>query len=169
MKEYVIVDAYNVIGASRELTRLKEVSLEEARHQLVEWLADYQAYTGKRVIVVFDGRFARDVPGCDVLRGVEICFTHANETADEWIERVVRERVRDQEARVYVATSDELEQRIVFGWGGLRLPAREFLHELAQVRHQVSRRLREQEKGRTPVGERLSVHIAEILEKWRRG
>ncbi|MDI3258093.1 MAG: NYN domain-containing protein [Kyrpidia sp.] len=168
MEDYVIVDGYNVIGASQELAEMKGVSMEEARGRLLEWLGEYQAYTGKKVIAVFDGRCGPDGRTSGRVHGVDVYFTREKETADQWIERVVRERVEDRDVRIYVATSDELEQRLSFGWGGLRISAREFLEEIRKVREEVSRRVRNQGHGKAPVGERLSENVAEIFEKWRR-
>ena len=50
----LIVDGYNMIGDWPVLKELKEKSLEEARAKLVELMAEYQAYMGYRIIVVFD-------------------------------------------------------------------------------------------------------------------
>lgn len=50
----LIVDGYNIIGAWAELRQLKDRQLEEARDLLIERMAEYKAYTGWRVIVVFD-------------------------------------------------------------------------------------------------------------------
>ncbi|MDF2815945.1 MAG: putative Yacp protein, partial [Paenibacillus sp.] len=52
MKQILIVDGYNIIGAWPELSKLKDISLEEARDKLIDLLANYQSYSGKRVIVV---------------------------------------------------------------------------------------------------------------------
>ncbi|MDI3328253.1 MAG: NYN domain-containing protein [Alicyclobacillaceae bacterium] len=168
MEEYVIVDAYNVIGASEELARLRDANLEEVRNRLLDWLAEYQAYVGRRVVVVFDGQTSDSPEQALAVRGVEVRFTRDRESADEWIERAVRERLRQGNVRLYVVTSDELEQRIAFGWGALRVPAREFLQELARVREEISRRVENIPQNRTPVEERLEKNIAEIFEKWRR-
>lgn len=53
MEQILLVDGYNVIGAWPELSFLKDRDLEAARDKLVEWMAEYQSYTGYRVVVVF--------------------------------------------------------------------------------------------------------------------
>ncbi|ADG04911.1 NYN domain-containing protein [Kyrpidia tusciae] len=168
MEEVVIVDGYNVIGTSPELAALKVESMEEARARLLQWLGEYGAYTGRTVIAVFDGRCAPERRGPDRVNGVEVYFTGDDQTADQWIERVVRERVGNRNARIFVATSDELEQSLSFGWGGLRISSREFLDELFKVRAEISRRVRTQESGRAPMRERVRDDIAKIFERWRR-
>ena len=54
-KNILIVDGYNIIGAWPELIGLRdEEDLEAARDRLIEKMAEFQSYTGYRVIVVFD-------------------------------------------------------------------------------------------------------------------
>lgn len=60
IQEILIVDGYNIIGAWPELQRLKELSLEEARDRLIDIMAEYQSFSGMKVIVVFDAYY---VPG----------------------------------------------------------------------------------------------------------
>lgn len=61
MEQILLVDGYNVIGAWPELSFLKDRDLEAARDKLIEWMAEYQSYTGYRVVVVFDAQFVRGV------------------------------------------------------------------------------------------------------------
>lgn len=58
--DILLVDGYNIIGAWPELKALKEHDLAAARDRLVERMAEYQAMSGYRVIVVFDAYY---VPG----------------------------------------------------------------------------------------------------------
>ena len=53
-RNVLLVDGYNIIGAWGELRRMKENRLADARDRLIEQMAEYKAYTGWRVIVVFD-------------------------------------------------------------------------------------------------------------------
>lgn len=55
----LVVDGYNVIGAWEELHALRDKDFEQSRQLLIEKLAEYQAYTGHRVIVVFDAYHVR--------------------------------------------------------------------------------------------------------------
>ena len=55
-REYLLVDGYNVIHAWPELLELSEVSLESARHKLMDIMSNYQGFKSHlTVIVVFDG------------------------------------------------------------------------------------------------------------------
>ena len=51
-RDVLLVDGYNMIGDWPELSRLAESGLEEARNRLLFRLADYQAFSGRKVIVV---------------------------------------------------------------------------------------------------------------------
>lgn len=168
MKEVLIVDGYNMIGAWSELKKLKQENLEQARDRLLEWLKEYQAYSGRQVILVFDAhQMGGGQGGAQVMGGVQVIYTKANETADERIERLVYEAAKSR-VQIYVATSDAAEQQVTFGGGALRISALELQ---AMVREAV-RAIREQtekRKGkRNSVGDLLDPRIAEILEKWRR-
>lgn len=163
----LIVDGYNIIGAWEELQRLKQISIGEARDRLIELMADYQSVSGQKVIIVFD---AYHVPGIETREktyDLEIIYTRENETADECIERLVP-TFMNVETKVYVATSDYTEQRIIFGKGALRKSARELLLDLQRTKEEVSTNIAEY-RGKRPTKIPLKRDILEVFEKWRRG
>ncbi|MEB3103636.1 NYN domain-containing protein [Ferviditalea candida] len=168
MQEYLIVDGYNIIGAWPALTKLKEVNLEEARDRLIDILANYQGYSGMRILIVFD---AHQVPGLgrEYNRSkLKVIYTREKETADECIERLVAE-LSQKRVRIHVATSDFVEQHVTFGKGALRISARELLIMVQQSGKEISAKI-EGERG--PRGSTfdnaLSKEIRNIFEKWRR-
>ncbi len=59
--DILLVDGYNMIGAWPQLKDLKENSFEEARDLLIQKMAEYQSYTGFRVIVVFDAHLVKGI------------------------------------------------------------------------------------------------------------
>lgn len=168
-EDVLIVDGYNMIGAWPELEPLRMDRLDEARDRLLDWLADFQGYTGVSVTVVFD---AFRVPGLGASYrhgGVNVVFTRERETADECIERLVGE-VKSVRRNVYVATSDGTEQRIAFGRGALRLSARELRLAVLESRREIARAIRHQPPAkRNPLGGSLSEDMRRLLESWRRG
>jgi predicted RNA-binding protein with PIN domain len=170
MKEYLIVDGYNMIGAWPELQRLKDVSLEEARDRLIGMLADYQGYSGMKVTVVFDAHYVPGRGGQYRQHRVEVLYTREKETADEVIERLVR-NLKGLRRHVYVATSDMTEQHVTFGLGALRLPAGELLTKIRLARQELARRIEEERDrpGANRLDGRLAEDIREKLERWRRG
>ncbi|MDF2904371.1 MAG: domain/Zn-ribbon protein, partial [Bacillus sp. (in: firmicutes)] len=79
--DILIVDGYNIIGAWPELIALKKKDLSAARDSLVEKMAEYQAYTGFRVIVVFDAHYVQGIEKKYNNYKVEVIFTKENESA----------------------------------------------------------------------------------------
>ena len=67
---------------------LKNKDLAAARDRLVEKMAEYQGYTGYRVIVVFDAYGVQGLEKKYKNYQVEVIFTKENETADERIEKL---------------------------------------------------------------------------------
>lgn len=60
--DILLVDGYNIIGAWPDLQKLKdENNLEDARKILINKMAEYQAYTGMKVIVVFDAHLVKGI------------------------------------------------------------------------------------------------------------
>ena len=62
-------------------------------------------------------------------------YTKEAETADAYIEKATKQLCRHN--RVRVATSDNLEQMIIFGHGARRVTARELLEEVEQAEEDI--------------------------------
>lgn len=169
MEEVLIVDGYNMIGAWPELKALAETGLEEARDRLVAALADYQGFSGRKVILVFD---AHQVPGAGATYrtfGLDIRYTKEKETADELIERLVGE-LESRRRRIYVATSDFVEQHVTFGRGALRISARELLADMEANNREMEKEIEERNrKVRNTFGNKIPLELRGLFEKWRRG
>ncbi len=129
MKEYLIVDGYNIIGAWPELQELKETNLEHARARLIETLAVHAALSKRKVIVVFDAYQVKKNNGSqEVIQGIEVIYTKENVTADMAIERLTAQIPKHE--KVYVATSDRLQQETIWGKGAFRISAMELKREI---------------------------------------
>ncbi|WNS75592.1 NYN domain-containing protein [Bacillus sp. DTU_2020_1000418_1_SI_GHA_SEK_038] len=166
--DILLVDGYNVIGAWPELRELKKKDLAAARDRLIEKMAEYQGYSGYRVIVVFDAHYVKGTEKKFKDSKVEVIFTRTNETADERIEKLAIS-LSNIKTQVHVATSDYTEQWAIFGQGALRKSSRELLNEMNTIESKIEKKVKKiQEKqpfSRIP----LSKEMAEIFEKWRRG
>lgn len=166
--DILIVDGYNIIGDWPELRALKSNDLAAARDRLIEKMAEYQAYSGYKVIIVFDAQYVKGTEKKFRNHKVEVIFTRTNETADERIEKLAIS-LNNRKTQVHVATSDFTEQWAIFGQGALRKSARELLIEMESVERKIEKSVKKiQEKGpnsKIP----LSAEVAEIFEKWRRG
>jgi predicted RNA-binding protein with PIN domain len=164
----LLVDGYNIIGAWPELRELKERNLSEARDRLIEKMAEYQAFSGYRVIVVFDAHFVQGIERKYKNFKVEIIFTRENESADERIEKMASD-LNNIKTQIYVATSDFTEQWVVFGQGALRISARELLNEMKHIEIEIDKKLDNTTKFKQNSKIDLTDEVAEIFEKWRRG
>lgn len=167
MREVLIVDGYNIIGAWSKLAQSKKDSLELARDQLVEILKEYQSFSGMQVIIVFDGHMTQGARKEYKTGNVQVFFSKEDETADEMIERLVYE-MEKQASHIYVATSDRVEQQITFGEGALRISARELENRVKNAKKSIRNEVKKLENKRNRLGDHLDEEVAEIFEKWRR-
>lgn len=169
MEQFLIVDGYNIIGAWTQLQRLRDVNLEEARDRLIDILAEYQAFSGVKTYLVFD---AYQVPGLGKeyrQNKLRVLYTKEKETADELIERLVTDLIA-RRRQIYVATSDMIEQHVIFGKGALRLTASELQTRVRQVRKDIQQKIhRNPLPERQTLDSRLDANLLEKLEKLRRG
>ncbi len=134
--EYLLVDGYNIIFAWDELRELAKVSLETARDRLIDILCNYKGYSRCEVILVFDAYKVKGNTGSvEKVNNINVVYTKEAETADMYIEKVTRELGKKH--RVRVATSDSLEQIIIFSGGAVRVSANEFLKEVKDAEKEI--------------------------------
>ncbi|GIN22844.1 MAG TPA: NYN domain-containing protein [Bacillus bacterium] len=166
--DILIVDGYNMIGAWPELVQLKQKDLAAARDRLIEILAEYQGFTGFKVIIVFDAYEVKGIEKKYRKHRVEVIYTKTEETADERIEKLANE-LNSRTTQIYVATSDFTEQWAIFGQGALRISARELLEEVLDTKRRIEKKV-EKTQEKAPLRKiDLSQDMTEIFEKWRRG
>ena len=53
-RNITIIDGYNVINAWPNLSDISKTSLESARENLIDELAEYKSMSGEEIIIVFD-------------------------------------------------------------------------------------------------------------------
>ncbi|PIC58205.1 hypothetical protein CSV80_04700 [Sporosarcina sp. P12(2017)] len=167
-KDVLLVDGYNIIGAWPELQQLKQEDFAQARDRLIERMAEFQANRGWRVIVIFDAHL---VPGIEKRKKqyrVEVVFTRENETADERIEKLVSQ-LSTRLTQIHVATSDLVEQWVVFAQGALRISARELEIAMKEVDRVIAQRLKDSLEQRPLSKIPLTDEVAAEFEKMRRG
>ena len=125
LPECLLVDGYNIIFSWDELNELSKTNLDLARTRLMEMLNNYQGYRKCLLIVVFDAyKIKKNVGSFEKNDNIYVVYTKEAQTADNYIEKVTHDLA--QNYRVYVATSDALEQTIVSSRGAMRISAREF-------------------------------------------
>lgn len=133
---YLLVDGYNIIFAWEELNKIAQQNLDLARSELINILCNYQGYNRCEVIVVFDAYKVKGNKG-EVERhgGITAVYTKEAETADMYIEKATR--ILGKKHRVRVATSDRLEQLIIFGADAERVSASELYAEVKYTEKQI--------------------------------
>ncbi|KAF0816449.1 putative protein YacP [Bacillus sp. ZZV12-4809] len=166
--DILLVDGYNIIGAWPELRDLKNKDLSSARDRLIEKMAEYQGYSGYRVIVVFDAHYVKGTEKKFKNSKVKVIFTRNNETADERIEKLAID-LSNIKNQIHVATSDFTEQWVIFGQGALRKSARELLNEMNLIENSIEKKVKKIQEKKPVSKIPLSDEVAEIFEKWRRG
>ena len=141
--EYLLVDGYNIIFAWDELRALADSGhIDAARERLMDALSNYAAFTRREVVVVFDGYRVPGGQGEKFDRsGLHVVFTRQGETADAYMEKLADEIGKNDSVRV--VTSDALIQLTALRAGVLRMSAREFRQELAQVAQQLEAAIRD--------------------------
>ena len=108
------------------------------------WL-NYSVYLNNTLILVFDAYKVKGNPGSVVkYHNIYVVYTKEAETADQYIEKTVHDIGRKY--NVTVATSDALEQMIIWGQGATRLSAA----GLREAVEKVSGEIRETWKEKLP-------------------
>ncbi|MDQ3376459.1 MAG: NYN domain-containing protein [Actinomycetota bacterium] len=161
MSSYLVLDAYNVIGA---LDRYRDAdTFDAARERLITDALKAAGWTGRTIVVVFDAHRAPDPRREEARAGgaVRIVYSAPGESADDEIERLLAKL----EGSATVYTADFALQRTALARGSTRATPREFanlLDELPAITRNpdVPRRSR--------VADRLSLETLRKLEEIRR-
>jgi len=166
--DVLLVDGYNIIGAWPDLQALKQSDFAAARERLIDKMSEYKAYTGMRVIVVFDAHFVSGIETKVEQHKVEVIYTKEKETADERIEKLISV-LKNIKTQIYVATSDYTEQWTIFSQGALRKSARELYNEMQHIDRQIAAKVEKQQRQQKRSTISLNEEIIKKFEKWRRG
>ena len=130
--KYLLVDGYNIIFAWNELKELAKLNLDSARMKLMDIMCNYQGYKGMTLILVFDAYKVQGGRGSvQKYNNIHVIYTKEAETADQYIEKAVHKLGKKND--VTVATSDALEQMIIWGEGARRMSARELEMEILNI------------------------------------
>ena len=168
-KEYLIIDAYNVINNWPELIEIRD-NLEYAREKLVDLMLEYGAYKGYQVFVVFDAPYTTEKENVQKVSSfLTVVFTEEDETADSYIEKLAYASVRI-EKKVYVVTSDWVEQMVILGAGAYRISSRELRKEVKKAKKAIDEEYSIKNKiNRNELGGIISRDVANKLEAIRCG
>lgn len=121
------IDGYNLMYSIEEIKQIAKTDLLSARNKVIDIVCDFQGYVSKQCVLVFDAyRNDVSIPVVNKEYNISIVYTKMNQTADMYIEQKVQELSQDY--KIFVVTSDGLEQLKVFSSNALRISCKEFMH-----------------------------------------
>ncbi len=160
MSSYLILDAYNVIGA---LDRYRDAdTFDAARELLITDALKAAGWTGRTIVVVFDAHRAPDPRKVESRAGgaVRLVYSAPGESADDEIERLLSKL----EGSATVYTADFALQRTALARGSARATPREFANLLDEL-PAITRNPDIPRKSR--IADRLSPETLRRLEEIR--
>lgn len=137
-KNITYVDGYNVINKWPKLREASRESLETAREDLIEDLAEYSFLTGENMVIVFDAYNLDRLKETVIEKyGMKIVFTKRFQTADTYIEAELARIARRH--NVKVVTDDGEVQNMALVNGASRITALELKTDLDILRSKIKR------------------------------
>ena len=120
------MDGYSLLHNWLELAPGKPRHSAAAREELIHVLTRYHDASGTPVTIVFDGaRAAREKNETPSSTSVEVLYSHADQTADQMIERAAY-RLREY-GEVLVMTDDFAERDTVISFGAMAFSCENFV------------------------------------------
>ena len=133
-----MIDGYNMIFSWDDID---SDNIGFARDRLLDIIADYGSSTDAEIIVVFDGYRVKGNNGTtEEINGIGVVYTRENQTADSYIEKLAYEL--GKKADVTVATSDYMEQLMIFGSGAKRITSAELKADIQNAKEKVRSSIR---------------------------
>lgn len=137
-EKYLIIDGYNCMFAWKE--SLSDV-IPYAREEMIEMFRIFDAYTDRKIILVFDGYKAKgNIGSVEEYDGLTVVFTKEDQTADAYIEKLTAQLGR--KADVIVASSDYMVQIMSFGAGAKRITAMELKAEVDEAQEKMRQKIK---------------------------
>ena len=170
VKEYLLVDGYNIVFAWEDLKEFAEVNIEAARGKLMDILCNYQGYKGCTLILVFDAyKVVGNTGEMMDYHNIHVVYTKEAETADQYIEKLAHEIGRKY--NVTVATSDGMEQLIIRGQGCRLLSATELRDEIEYMKQELRREYMEKFPGgpKNYLFDHMDEELAFLMKEVRLG
>ena len=168
LQDYLLVDGYNIIFAWEDLNELSKVNIDSARDRLMDIMCNYQGYKKCELILVFDAyKVAGGKGEIFDYHNIHVVYTKEAETADQYIEKFTHENGKKYD--ITVATSDRLEQMIIWGAGAKRLSAAGLKEEVEVINQEINSHLEQKTKSeRNYLFDQLKDKKSEILEELKK-
>lgn len=153
-KKYLVIDGYNMIFSWEDID---SENIGFARERLLDIVADYGSVADAEIIVVFDGYKVKGNCGTtEEINGISVVYTRENQTADSYIEKLAYEF--GSKSDVTVATSDYMEQLMIFGSGAKRITAGELKSDIEAAKERVRSSIRQSNSTKNYI-------LAELLKE----
>lgn len=140
----LLVDGYNVCGYWPKLKKhFIKGRLDVARQKLIEELVEFSMIREVKVVAVFDALMSGLPTHKEEFIGVDIVFP-GETCADAWIEKEIVALREDGCPKVWVVTSDHLEQHAAYGAGAFVWSSKALVSEIKASQKEVERMFQEQ-------------------------
>ncbi|RLC29392.1 MAG: hypothetical protein DRH32_07465 [Deltaproteobacteria bacterium] len=130
MSIHILIDGYNLIRQSPELSELDRQDIQLGRAALIDMLVVYKKLKHHKITIVFDGVdapfFSRNR---DQVKGIKIIFSRQGELADAVIKRIA---ARERE-KVLVVSSDRDIVNFAASLGAATISSPEFEKKAAMA------------------------------------
>jgi predicted RNA-binding protein with PIN domain len=171
MKELYIVDGYNFLFNYYSTKEVSSEQIEFFRDELLSDLIQYKNYNNCSMMVVFDAKHGdKFAQSRETIDGIKIIYSKGGETADSIVERIVHSN--EKYDRIFVITSDYLQQKVVFKENVYRRSIREFAIELSDFKKRITAKVSEQRVKTNhsfySLENRLEKSTREKLDKMRK-
>lgn len=169
IKEYMLVDGYNVIFAWDSLRELAEQNIDAARDRLMDILVNYSSYQKYTLILVFDAyKLKGHTTEIMEYHNIYVVYTKEAETADRYIEKTAHEI--GHKYRVTVVTSDGMEQVIIRSAGCILMSSKELFEDVQRVEREIRKEhIESQISKKNLLFDQLSDEMKQKLEDIRLG
>lgn len=122
------IDGYNLMHSIDSISKIAQNDLISARNKIIDIVSDFQGYSGAKCILVFDAyKNEVSIPMVDETTNITIVYTKINQTADMYIEQETQ--LLNENNKIYVVTSDALEQLRILSNNSFRISCREFINK----------------------------------------
>ncbi|XP_048228101.1 uncharacterized protein YacP isoform X2 [Ricinus communis] len=140
----LLVDGYNVCGYWPKLKKhFMNGRLDIARQKLIDELITFSMLREVKVVAVFDAMMSGLPTHKETFIGIDVVFS-GESCADAWIEKEVVALREDGCPKVWVVTSDRMQQHAAHGAGAFVWSSKALVSEIKASHKEVEMMLQEQ-------------------------
>jgi predicted RNA-binding protein with PIN domain len=127
---HIVIDGYNLIRQSPDLSIKDALSLEKGRNALVRQLSAYKKLKGHQITVVFDAQFTTNLQIEEFSQaGIRLLFSEGGQTADD----VILQMAEKGKGQLIIVSSDNRILQAAKSSGCAFLDSQEFERKLEEA------------------------------------